>query len=95
MEIVIGATPYVNPQDRNRRARRSDMIEGRVLNVRGPRKPYGMPPPGGPGERRHRSSPPDPGGGRVITVLIPDGYTLPKDAASNKMKVLMRFVPNR
>ena len=94
MDIVIGATPYVGAQEKKRRVDQNRVFEGRVLDLRESRKPYGMP-PSGKAERRYRQSRPDPARSRVVTLLVPDGVNLPKEAGSGRLKVHMRFVPDR
>jgi hypothetical protein len=94
MDIVIGATPRVGVQEKKRRGKGSQVLEGRVLDMRDSRKPYGVP-PNGTGERRFKRNGPDPSNSRVVTLLVPDGYSLPRDAGSGNLKVFMRFVPDR
>jgi len=94
MDIVIGATPRVGVQEKKRRGKGSQVLEGRVLDMRDSRKPYGVP-PNGTGERRFKRNGPDPSNSRVVTLLIPDGCSLPRDAGSGNLKVFMRFVPDR
>ena len=94
MDIVIGATPYVGAQEKKRKTRQNKVFEGRVLDLRNSRKPYGVP-PDGKGERRFKRNGPDPSSSRVLTLLIPDGYSLPMDTGSGNLKVYMRFVPDR
>ncbi len=94
MDIVIGATPYVGVREKKRKVRQEGAVEARMLNLRYPRKLYGLLPKGQT-ERRVKRNGPDPTSSRVITLLVPDGYSLPKDAGAGNMKVLMRFVPDR
>ncbi len=94
MEIVIGTLPKIGAQEKKRRIGNEEVIEARVLNMRYPRKPYGLPPMGRE-ERRQRHGAPDPLQGRIMTILIPEAFSIPRDAASGKYKILMRFVANR
>jgi hypothetical protein len=94
MDIVIGATPRVGVQEKKRSTRQDKVVEGRVLDIRHPRKPYGMPPLGKE-ERRFKKNGPDPSNSRVLTLLVPEGYSIPRNAGSDNLKVYMRFVPDR
>lgn len=65
----------------------SGPVEARLLHVRPPRKgiagPLGM-------ERREKEQV-DPLRGRVLTVMVPDSESLPKDLDSENYKVILRF----
>ncbi len=94
MEIVIGATPYIGVKEKKRKVRQDGVVEARMLDIRYPRKLFGLLPKGQK-ERRVKRNVPDPASGRILTLLVPDGYKLPKDAGVGKMKIVMRFVPDR
>lgn len=94
MDIIIGNVPPVGAQEKKQRFGNEEIIEARVLNVRYPRKPYGLPPPGRQ-ERRQKNIAPDPIRGKIMTILIPEAYSVPLDAASGKYRIFMRFVSSR
>jgi len=93
MEIVIGATPRVDPsRAKDIGQSGGGIVEARVLGVRAPRKREGTP-PAGQRERRTGKQTPDPAGGRVMLLLIPEGHKLPRDVESGNYRVFVRFVP--
>ena len=94
MEIVIGAPPRVGAAKRNRKERQSEFVEGKLLGVRQPRK-FVLNPPTGEDDRRSENHVADPMGGRVLTLLIPDGYKVPNNIGNGDFRILMRFVPTR
>ncbi len=94
MEIIIGSVPNVGIKEKKRRTESEGLIEAQVLHVRYPRKPYGLP-PGGTEDRRQKNVPPDPSRGRIMTILIPEEYSIPQDVASGRYRVLLRFAQNR
>jgi hypothetical protein len=93
MEIVIGATRRVGPPGKKIEPS-GNIIEARVLNVRPPRRR-----PAGPGagqvERRNGQSAYDPASGRVIVLLVPEGYHIPADIDSGNYRVFLRFAPRK
>jgi hypothetical protein len=93
MEIVIGATPRVGPPPKKASGTAGGYVEAKVLNVRPPRRRQAQPP--GDNDRRHNKNSSDPAGGRVMVLLIPEGYTLPQDIGSGNYRIFLRFVPNR
>lgn len=92
MEIVIGAAPRLSNHGRSKKTCANGVVEAKLLDMRYPRRSFGRPPVG-QNERRGGGGSPDPLSGRVMTVLIPDGYSIPPDAKSNNYKILLRFVP--
>jgi hypothetical protein len=94
MEIVIGAPPRVGAAKKNRKEQQSEFVEGKILGVRQPRK-YLLNPPVGEQDRRSENHVSDPMGGRVLTLLIPDGYKVPNNIRNGEFRILMRFVPAR
>ena len=94
MEIIIGAPPRVGAAEKNRKERQGEFVEGKILGVRQPRK-YFLNPPMGEKDRRSESHISDPMGGRVLTLLIPDGYKVPNNIENGEFRILMRFVPTR
>ena len=91
MEIVIGATQRVDLKA-NRPDAKENVIEARVLNVRPPRR---RPSGNRPVERRHGQPAYDPAAGRVLVLLVPEGYAIPKDIDSGNYRVFLRFAPKR
>jgi hypothetical protein len=93
MEIVIGATQRVEMSSGKRESRGS-VVEARVLNVRQPRRR-----PRHPGqqqvERRQGQTNFDPAAGRVLVLLVPEGYHIPQDLDSGNYRVFLRFAPRR
>ena len=63
-------------------------IEAELLHVRDPRQRIIGP----LGQERRKMPRQDPLNGKVLTLLIPDGTTLPKDLDIKKYKVLLRFM---
>ena len=94
MEIVIGAPPRVGNAKRNRSERPGEFVEGKLLGVRQPRKPV-LYSPAREEDRRSENHVADPMGGRVLTLLIPEGYKVPNNIGNGDFRILMRFVPVR
>ncbi|MFZ5571515.1 MAG: hypothetical protein ACOZF0_14030 [Thermodesulfobacteriota bacterium] len=94
MDIVIGSVPTIGKQEKKRSPGEEMFIEAQVLNVRHPRKPYGLPPENVQ-DRRQKIATPDPARGKIMTILIPEAYSIPQDAASGKYRILLRFVHKR
>jgi hypothetical protein len=87
MEIIIGAIqPPALPVVRSS-VLPNELIEGKLLHVRPPRKgiagPSGM-------ERRGRETK-DPAKGKVLTVMVPDGDLLPRDIDPNDYALVIRL----
>jgi hypothetical protein len=93
MDIVIGATPRVGPPPHKTSSVGSGFVEAKVLNVRPPRRRQVQPP--GPNDRRHDKKSSDPASGRVMVLLIPEGYNLPQDIGSGNYRIFLRFAPNK
>lgn len=93
MRIVIGETPRVGATSGGQGSSGSDavQIEARLLDVRSPRKRRGYSPDGQERREQHESG--DPVGGRVITLLIPDGQKLPRGVENGSHRIFLRFVP--
>lgn len=93
MEIVIGATGRIGPSSQKTEPM-GTLIEARVLNVRPPRRR-----PAGPGagrvERRTGQAANDPASGRVIVLLVPEGYHIPSDIDSGNYRVFLRFASRK
>lgn len=87
MEIIIGSIPPLVSSDEKPVTRRSEEIEGQLLHVRPPRK--GISGPSG-AERREKKTK-DPVKGRVLTLMVADADSLPKDIDKVRYRVKMRF----
>lgn len=94
MEIVIGAISRVGPPGPKTAEMRAGTVEAKLLNVRQPRRRQGRPPTG-QADRRGGKTSPDPSSGRVVVLLIPEGYSLPKDIDEDNYRILLRFVPRK
>jgi hypothetical protein len=88
MEIIIGSiTPLGSPMPKPP-AEAGPAVEAHLLHIRPPRK--GIAGPSGMERRGKKVS--DPLKGRVLTLLVPNADSLPKDIDTEKYKVLLRFV---
>ncbi|MBN1930338.1 MAG: hypothetical protein JW786_01850 [Desulfobacterales bacterium] len=94
MEIIIGSTQPVGPPVLKGIGTNTGMIEAKVLNIRPSRKRQRQL-QHGTIERRKKKITSDPSGGRVLVLLIPDGYKLPKGIESGNYRVFLRFVLQR
>jgi hypothetical protein len=92
MEIVIGASPRVG-QPTKKEPSRGAYVEAQVLNIRAPRRRREQ--RAGKPDRRYRGSGHDPAAGRVVVLMVPDGYNIPKDLESGNYRVFLRFAPKR
>jgi hypothetical protein len=64
-----------------------------VLNIRAPRRRRES--RAGQPDRRYRGGGHDPAAGRVVVLMVPDGYNIPKDIGSGNYRVFLRFTPKR
>jgi len=87
MEIIIGSIPPLGPTP-TRPPETGPTVEAHLLHIRPPRK--GIAGPSGMERRGKKVN--DPQKGRVLTILVPDANSLPKDIDSKKYKVILRFV---
>jgi hypothetical protein len=92
MEIVIGASPRVG-QPGKKETSRGGYVEAQILNIRAPRRR--REPRAGQPDRRYRGGSHDPAAGRVVVLMVPDGYNIPKDIGSGNYRVFLRFAPKR
>jgi len=92
MEIVIGAAPRVG-QPLNKAESRGSYVEAQILNIRPPRRR--REPRVGQPDRRYKGGGHDPAAGRVVVLMVPDGYNIPKDIGSGNYRVFLRFAPKR
>ena len=93
MEIVIGAAPRVG-QPAQKGDARGVLVEAQVLNIRPPRRRREGPQAGQP-DRRYKGGGHDPASGRVIVLLVPEGYHIPQDLGPGNYRVFLRFAPKR
>lgn len=93
MEFVVGAPRPIGPPGK-RLPDQPQMVEARILNVRPPRRGVKSP-DGKQDNRRNRSPQHDPAAGRVMVLLVPEGYHVPSDIDSGNYRVLLRFVPQK
>lgn len=93
MDILVGKISSVEASEkidsRLRKAEKENMIEAKMLNIRPPRKRRTKPPKGE--ERRSDNGYKDPGNGRVMVLLIPEGNKIPKEIESGNYRVFLRF----
>lgn len=87
MEIIIGSIPPLNTANDKSASTPSGTVEGKLLHVRPPRK--GVAGPSG-AERREKKTR-DPVKGRVLTLMVMDADSLPKDIDKANYRVTMRF----
>lgn len=88
MEIIIGSVPPLGGQNRKPQEKNVITVQGELLHARQPRK--GIAGPSGMERRGRRVK--DPVKGRVLTVMIPDGSTLPADLDSARYEVVLRLI---
>ena len=93
MEIVIGATPRVGAPLKSTPAAGGGYVEATVLNVRPPRRRQERAP--NQGDRRTKKNAVDPASGRVMTLMIPEGYNIPRDIESGNYRIFLRFAPRK
>lgn len=89
MDIIIGSLPPIThtfPEQVPQKSS-SEMVEAKLLHVRRPRRGISGP----SGMERRGSVKRDPLKGRVLTVMVPDVGTLPRDIDTSDYQVLIRF----
>ncbi len=87
MEIIIGSVPHLSTKVKQEQSRESGVVEAQLLHVRPPRK--GVAGPSG-AERRGKKAR-DPLMGRVLTLMVSDAESLPKDIDTARYKVSLRL----
>ena len=90
MDFRVGAPPPAGSPAGRAGEGQNQLVEAKVLSVRGPRT-RSKPTPGR-GERRGKSASRDPAGGRIVVLLIPEGYRVPAGLDSGNYRVFLRFV---
>lgn len=89
MDIKVGATAPAGPRGDSRTGS-VPHVEARLLAVRAPRRRV-VGPPTGNDRRESEAERPDPIGGKVLVLLIPDGSRLPADLESGQYRLFLRF----
>ncbi|ADW17076.1 hypothetical protein Despr_0902 [Desulfobulbus propionicus DSM 2032] len=87
VDIIIGSTEPVGLPT-GKPGPTGAPVEAELLHVREPRHRIVGP----LGQERRRQQRQDPHNGKVLTLLIADGASLPKDLDIKKYKVLLRFM---
>ena len=93
MHFVIGAPQRVGPPAQKQETK-NGQLEARILNVRSPRKRPRRK-SSRPQDRRYRSPEHDTASGRVMVLLVPDGYQIPRDIHSGDYRIFIRFARRR
>lgn len=91
MHIIIGETPKTASVGDRAPQVTPGVIEAKVLNVR-PARNRRTGTYSGQDKRVGNSASQDPPSGRVMVLLIPEGYKIPKDIQSGNYRTLLRFV---
>ena len=91
MDIVIGRTSRTTPIKDKTTQVLPGAVEAKVLNVRPPRGQRATT-FDGQNKRSRKSVAQDPAGGRVMVLLVPEGYKIPRDVQTGKYRVFLRFV---
>ncbi len=89
MKIKIGETPQVEQQFNTPVRAVGGSLEATLLSLRSPRKRTGR----RSEEQQVSKEEHDSDNGRVMVLLVPEGYKIPKDIESKKYKIFLRFVP--
>nr|WP_321464728.1 hypothetical protein [uncultured Desulfobulbus sp.] len=87
VDIIIGSIEPITPSP-TQPPPSPKTVEAELLNIREPRQRVIGP----LGQERRRQPRQDPQRGRVLTLLIPDGSSLPKDLDIKNYKVMLRFM---
>ena len=89
MDIIIGSLPPILQAFPEQVAPKSkaELVEAQLLHVRRPRR--GVAGPSGVERRGSRRQ--DPLNGRVLTIMVPDVGTLPRDIDTSDYQVMIRF----
>ncbi len=87
VDIVIGAVQPTGPPVKKTESGGGESVEAEILDVRPPRNTIKGP----KGQERRKQFRQDPVNGRVLTILVPNGSSLPRDLDGRKYKVMLRF----
>ena len=90
VDIIIGGSPPVRPTA-TKPGTGGGAVEAVVLNVRPARRSITGP----NGRERRKIQRRDPPGGKVLTIMIPDGVNVPANLSSQTHKVMVRFIKKR
>ena len=89
MHFVIGAPQRIGPPPQKLEIG-NGQLKARILNVRSPRKGSRRK-SARSHDRRYRTPKQDTSSGRVMVLLVPDGYQIPTDVNSGDYQVFVRF----
>ncbi|MCL2340135.1 MAG: hypothetical protein FWC49_00330 [Proteobacteria bacterium] len=87
VDIIIGSLGPLGPP-LGKPAPAGGPVEAELLHIRDPRQRIVGP----LGQERRKQARRDPATGKVLTLLIADSSTLPKDLDIKKYKVVLRFI---
>lgn len=87
VDIIVGGIQPTGPPA-SPAQRIGQGVEAELLNIRSPRKRIIGP----KGRERRKQFRQDPVGGKVLTILVPNGTVLPKDLDHKGYKVILRFM---
>ncbi|HHL33682.1 MAG TPA: hypothetical protein ENJ30_04895 [Desulfobulbaceae bacterium] len=87
VDILVGGIPPAGPPVSPTRLSATG-VEAELLNIRSPRKRITGP----KGRERRKQFRQDPVGGKVLTILVANGNTLPKNLNTKDYRVVLRFV---
>ena len=87
VDILVGGIPPAGPPVSPTRPSATG-VEAELLNIRSPRKRITGP----KGRERRKQFRQDPVGGKVLTILVANGNTLPKNLNTKDYRVVLRFV---
>lgn len=76
MEIIIGGPPAINKTQNRVNTGSGQLVEAKIVALR---------------EGRKKRDNPDNPNARVMTVIVPEGFKIPKDADSGKYRLFLRF----
>jgi hypothetical protein len=87
VDIIVGGVPPAGPLRSPPRPTGTG-VEAELLNIRNPRQRITAP----KGRERRKQFRQDPVGGKVLTILVPNGTALPKNLDCKNYKVVLRFM---
>jgi len=89
MEIKIGETPPVVKENTTDGRSVGGSVEATLLSMRPPRKRGGR----RSMEQDELKAGENPENGRVMVLLVPEGYKIPRDIESRQYRIFLRFAP--